>query len=134
MFIEIRTYRLKNGAVPAYLGAVAEGIAIQRRHLGALVGYYSSEIGPINQIVHIWAFASLDDREARRSRLNADPEWQAFLPRIRNLIETAETKIMRPAAFSPTPPLPEAAEAEAARPDTAQPAAAQPDAARPDTA
>lgn len=130
MFVEIRTYRLKNGAVPAYLAAVAEGIAIQRRHLGALIGYYSSEIGPINQIVHIWAFASLDDRETRRSRLNADPEWQAFLPRIRDLIETAETKIMKPAAFSPTPPLPEAAEAAHAEP----PAAAPPAAARPDTA
>lgn len=134
MFIEIRTYRLNNGAVPAYLAAVAEGIAIQRRHLGALVGYYSSEIGPINQIVHIWAFASLDDREARRARLNADPEWQAFLPRIRDLIETAETKIMRPAAFSPTPPLPEAAEAEAAHAESPRPAAARPDTARPDTA
>lgn len=103
MFIENRTYRLSNGAIPAYLAAVAEGIAIQRRHFGALVGYYSSEIGPINQIVHIWAFASLDDRKARRARLNADPDWQAFLPRIRDLIEIAETKIMRPAAFSPVP-------------------------------
>jgi hypothetical protein len=105
MFIEIRTYRLRNGAVPAYLAAVAEGVEIQKRHLGALVGYYASEIGPINEIVHIWAFASLDDREARRSRLGADPEWQAFLPRIRDLIEIAETKIMKPAAFSPVPDL-----------------------------
>lgn len=104
MFVEIRTYRLRNGTIPAYLAAVGEeGIAIQRRHLGTLVGYYASEIGPINQIVHIWAFASLDDREARRARLMADVAWQAFLPRIRDLIEIAETKIMKPAAFSPVP-------------------------------
>lgn len=105
MYIEIRTYRLRNGALPAYLAAVAEGIAIQKRHLGALVGYYSSEIGPINEIVHIWAFASLDDRDARRARLNADPDWIAFLPRIRDLIEVAENKIMKPAPFSPVPAL-----------------------------
>ncbi len=105
MFIEIRTYRLRNGGVPAYLAAVAEGISIQRRHLGTLVGYYASEIGPINEIVHIWAFASLDERDARRGRLNADPDWQAFLPRIRDLIEVAETKIMKPASFSPVPRL-----------------------------
>ena len=105
MYIEIRTYRLKNGGVPAYLAAVSEGIAIQRRHLGTLLGYYVSEIGPINQIVHIWAFASLDDRDARRARLNADPDWIAFLPRIRDLIEEAETKIMKPAPFSPLPAL-----------------------------
>ncbi|WP_027488602.1 NIPSNAP family protein [Allorhizobium undicola] len=100
MFYEIRTYRLKNGAIPGYLKAVGEeGIAIQKEHLGHLVGYYFSEIGPINEIVHIWAFASLDDREARRARLAADPRWQAFLPRIRDLIELAENKIMKPAPF-----------------------------------
>jgi hypothetical protein len=102
MFYEIRTYRLKNGAIPAYLKVVEEeGIAIQKKHLGELVGYFFSEIGPINEIVHIWGFLSLDDREARRGRLMADPEWQAFLPKIRDLIEVAENKIMKPAAFSP---------------------------------
>ena len=102
MYYEIRTYRLRNGTVPAYLAAVGEeGIAIQRRHLGTLVGYFHSEIGPINEIVHIWAFASLDERAERRERLMADPAWRAFLPRIADLIETAENKIMRAAAFWP---------------------------------
>ena len=102
MFYEIRTYRLKNGAIPEYLSLVGEeGIAIQKKHLGNLVGYFSSEIGAINEIVHIWGFATLDDRQARRARLAADPDWQAFLPKIRDLIVTADNKIMTPAAFSP---------------------------------
>ena len=54
-------------AIPAYLKVVEdEGIAIQKQHLGELVGYFFSEIGVINEIVHIWAFTSLDDREAQR--------------------------------------------------------------------
>ncbi|PRD55587.1 NIPSNAP family protein [Phyllobacterium myrsinacearum] len=102
MLYEIRTYRLKNGAIPEYLKVVGEiGITIQKKHLGNLIGYFSSEIGPINEIVHIWAFESLDDRQARRAQLAVDPEWQAFLPKIRDLIVTAENKIMSPAAFSP---------------------------------
>ncbi|MFD1725667.1 NIPSNAP family protein [Rhizobium viscosum] len=102
MFYEIRTYRLRNGAIPEYLKVVGEvGITIQKKHLGNLVGYFSSEIGPINEIVHIWGFETLDDRQARRSRLAADPQWQAFLPQIRDLIVTAESKIMTPASFSP---------------------------------
>lgn len=102
MLYEIRTYRLRNGAIPEYLKVVGEiGITIQKKHLGNLVGYFSSEIGPINEIVHIWGFESLDDRQARRARLGADPEWQAFLPKIRDLIVTADNKIMSPAAFSP---------------------------------
>lgn len=102
MFYEIRTYRLKNGGIPAYLAAVGDvGIAIQKRHLGNLIGYFYSEIGPVNEIVHIWAYPTLDDRQARRARLAKDPEWQAFLPKIRDLIVTAENKIMSPAEFSP---------------------------------
>ncbi|MGK9203163.1 NIPSNAP family protein [Sinorhizobium sp. M4_45] len=103
MFYEIRTYRLKNGAIPAYLQAVEEeGIAIQKKHLGELVAYFFSEIGPINEIVHIWAYASLDDREKRRAALMDDPDWRAFLPKIRDLIEVAENKIMKATRFSPT--------------------------------
>lgn len=103
MFYEVRTYRLRNGTVPAYLKVVEEdGIAIQKEHLGHLVGYFFSEIGPINEIMHIWAYTSLDDRERRRASLAADPRWRAFLPKIRDLIETAENKIMKPAAFSPS--------------------------------
>lgn len=102
MFYEIRTYQLKNGAIPDYLKVVEdEGIAIQARHLGSLVAYFHSEIGPLNEIVHIWAYASLDDRQARRARLMADPEWLAFLPKIRDLIVSGDNKIMKPARFSP---------------------------------
>src|ERR1044072_5949457 len=102
MFYEIRTYRLKNGTIPQCLKFVEEARSdLQKSHLGTLVGYFFSEIGTINEIVHIWAFTSLDDREARRQRLMADPRWQAFLPKIRDLIEVAENKIMKPASFSP---------------------------------
>ena len=102
MFYEIRTYRLKNGSIPEYLKVVGDiGIAIQKKHLGKLVGYFFSEIGPVNEIVNIWGFETLDDRQKRRAGLAADPEWQAFLPKIRDLIVTAENKIMSPAAFSP---------------------------------
>lgn len=102
MIYEMRTYRMKVGSVPAYLKLVEEeGIAVQRGHLGRLVGYFSSEIGSLNEIVHVWAYEDLADRAARRARLAADPRWQDFLPKIQALIETMENKILVPAAFSP---------------------------------
>ena len=104
MFYELRTYRLKTGCVPRYLKLVEEeGIAIQIAHLGGLAGYFATEIGPQNEIVHIWAYASLDDRERRRDALMRDDRWLAFIPKIQALIETMETKILRPAPFSPLP-------------------------------
>jgi hypothetical protein len=102
MYYEIRTYRLKTGTLPAYMKLVEEeGIALQKRYLGDLVGYFFSEIGPLNQIVHIWAYPSLDERERRRATLAGDPAWQAFAPKIQALMEEMENKIMKPAPFSP---------------------------------
>ena len=84
MYYEIRTYRLKVGTLPSYLALVGEeGLAIQRSHLGHLVGYFHSDIGPQNQIVHIWAFDSLDERERRRQATHpakVKPELVAHSP------------------------------------------------------
>ena len=102
MFYELRTYRLKIGAVPAYIQLVQEeGLAIQKRHLGQLVGYFSTDIGALNQIVHLWAFESLDDRDRRHAALLMDPLWKAFLPKLQILIEEMECKILKPMPFSP---------------------------------
>jgi len=102
MIYEHRTYRLKNGSIGEYLRLVGgEGIAIQRRHLGELVGYFTTEIGPLNEITHIWAYADLADRDRRRAALLTDPEWLAFLPKIQVLIEAGSNKILKPAQFSP---------------------------------
>jgi hypothetical protein len=102
MIYEMRTYRLKTGAVPTYLRLVEEeGISIQKDHLGGLVGYFFSEIGPLNEIVHVWAYADLGDRERRRAALADDPRWQSFQPKIQALIEIMDNKILRAATFSP---------------------------------
>ena len=102
MIYEMRTYGMKVGTVPVYLELVEEeGIQIQKEHLGDLVGYFSTEIGPLNEIVHVWAFADLVDRAARRARLAADPRWQRFMPKIQALIQSMENKILLPAPFSP---------------------------------
>ncbi len=73
----------------------------KKQYLGELVGYFYSEIGPLNQIVHIWAYPGLDERETRRAALAADPAWVAFAPKIQALLEEMESKIMKAAAFSP---------------------------------
>lgn len=102
MIYELRTYRLRAGATPEYVRLVAEeGIAIQQSHLGNLIGYFVSDIGPLNQIVHIWAFNDLNDRETRRAALIKDAAWLAFIPKIQALIEEMESKILKPTSFSP---------------------------------
>ena len=59
MIVEQRTYTLHPGKVPEYLRLYqAEGMAIQTRILGRMVGYFTTEIGPLNQIVHMWGYDS----------------------------------------------------------------------------
>ncbi|WP_042264472.1 NIPSNAP family protein [Paraburkholderia heleia] len=102
MIVEERIYRIRNGCMGRYLKLVQdEGLPLQQPVLGNLLGYFTTEIGPLSQVVHWWAYADLEDRRARRERLAADPRWQAFIPRLSELIEQAENRILVPTAFSP---------------------------------
>jgi hypothetical protein len=60
MIVEERIYSLHPGQAPEYLRLYeAEGLEIQRAILGRMVGYFSTEVGPLNQIVHMWAYRDL---------------------------------------------------------------------------
>jgi hypothetical protein len=102
MIIEQRTYRFKPGKIPTFMALYQErGLDIQTRILGNLLGYFVTELGPLNETVHLWGYDSLDDRTRRRAALMADPQWLAFLGEILPLLETQESKILLPTAFSP---------------------------------
>ncbi len=102
MIVEERIYTLEVGKVPEYLRLYeTEGLAIQRPILGNLVGYYFVEIGPQNQIVHLWGYDDMAERTKRRAILMADEAWLAYVAKIRPLIVHQENKILIPAPFSP---------------------------------
>ena len=53
-FVEMRTYELKTGTANTYAALyLEEGFAIQKSHLGEPVGYYLSEVGDLNQVIHM---------------------------------------------------------------------------------
>jgi hypothetical protein len=103
MIVEMRTYTLKPGQVAIYLKLYeAEGLATQTRILGRLLGNYASETGDVNQVIHMWAYDDLADRQRRRAALFSDPTWLAYIPKVVELIVTQESKILNPARFSPS--------------------------------
>jgi NIPSNAP len=102
MIIDHRTYTVAHGRMQEYLERYEQvGLPIQLRHLGRLLGYYVSEIGPLNQCVHLWAYESLADREQRRARMAADAEWQAFLQANAGILIQQKNKLLKPTQFSP---------------------------------
>ncbi|NEU30888.1 NIPSNAP family protein [bacterium LRH843] len=102
MFYEMRTYTIKIGKTQEYLKHFEEvGMPIISKY-AKLVGYFYTDIGELNQIIHIWEYASLDERKQKRAELYQDPEWIAnFLPIAGPMLEKQESKIMYGANFSP---------------------------------
>lgn len=104
MIVDIRTYTAFPGKLPAWLKLYeAEGFPIQKKHLGDPIGFFTSEVGVQNQVVHIWGYESLADREKRRGAMQADPAWQAYLKKSSEAGNLAhqENKVMKSASFSP---------------------------------
>jgi hypothetical protein len=102
MLIEMRTYNLFPGKVSEFLRIYeSEGMVTQRKILGHMVGYFHTELGPLNQIIHMWGYESLEDRSIRRKKLVANPIWSACMPKLTALLQSQETKILIGTSFSP---------------------------------
>lgn len=100
MLVEERTYTTHPGKWRDYLQLYeAEGLEPQKRILGRMVGYYTSEIGELNQIVHLWAYQDLNERAERRARLLADPAFSAYVKKMLPLLQKQESRILRPTSF-----------------------------------
>lgn len=100
MWVEQRVYRLLPGRAQEYLALYeAKGMKPQRRHLKHMLGYYISEFGALNEIVHLWGHHSLDERDKNRAAMRADPEFQAYWQEVRLMIVSQESRILRPAPF-----------------------------------
>ena len=104
MIVEMRTYSLALGATGRYFKAYGEkGLAIQKAILGHLVGYYAVEVGALNQVIHLWAYDSMEARAERRKALWSDPEWLAYVAEIGALVVRQENQILTPAPFFTVP-------------------------------
>jgi hypothetical protein len=102
MIFEHRTYTVHHGKMQDYLERYERhALPIQLRHLKRLLGFFVSEIGPLNQVVHIWVYDSLADREQRRAAMEADPAWHEFKRGNRGTFVSQEVKVMVGAPFNP---------------------------------
>lgn len=100
MIVEHRTYTLVAGRVGEYFELYEKaGLQLQLKHLGRMAGYYRAESGDVNQVIHLWAFDDAADREQRRARLSAEPEWPLYVKQVMPLILKQESRILRPAPF-----------------------------------
>jgi hypothetical protein len=105
MVYDMRTYTLRPGGLQQYMDAVRDiGLPVRQKYGIKLAGWYYSEIGELNQVVHIWAFRDFEHMEEGKKQFRSDPQWiNEYLPRTRGLVVRQETKLVFSPDFAPEP-------------------------------
>ena len=103
---ELRTYTL-------YVGKMSEAVKLYQElgfpamqkggHDKKLVGYFQSDVGTINQILHLWKFDDDADRRKSWQSLFANADFMNFAGKFRPLVMTQEVKLLLAAPWGPHP-------------------------------
>jgi NIPSNAP len=102
MIYEEREYTLKTGQVGPYLKFYEEqAMPVQGEIQGGLVGFFHTETGKLNKVVHIWAYDDFNERLRRRAEVWQHPDWPKFISNVRHMIVGQKNRILLPANFSP---------------------------------
>jgi hypothetical protein len=101
MVYEMRVYTLQPGKVVAFQELIEnEALPVISKY-SKLVGWWSTDVGPLNEVVHIWAYEDPNHRERARRTQGEDPQLQAFRPKAQAMVVSQYNKILVPANFSP---------------------------------
>jgi hypothetical protein len=105
MIYELRTYTLKQGSLPDVVKASSTvSREIRKDDYGKLEGYWLTEIGPLNQVMHLWSYESLNERARLRVELSKNPRWGAeYVPLIRPNLMRQDIRLLN-AVKGPTAP------------------------------
>ena len=104
MIVEMRTYTVKPLRTPDFLALYERAaLGLQQKYLGHLIGFFVSELGELNQVVHLWGYESLAERERRRAEMMQDPGWPLYISELRALdaISDQKSQILKSTSFSP---------------------------------
>jgi hypothetical protein len=100
MIYELRTYTLKPGSLPEVIrNSSTISRAIRKDDYGKLEGYWSTEIGPLNQVMHLWSYPDLNERLRLRAELAKNPRWASeYVPLIRPHLVRQDIRLLNAVA------------------------------------
>jgi hypothetical protein len=104
MIYELRTYTVISGQLGTVVKEAGEvGRPIRGDDYGKLEGYWQTEIGPLGQVMHLWSYASFDERQRLRLELAKNPRWvNEYLPLIQPRLVRQDIRLMQ--SFLPFKP------------------------------
>jgi hypothetical protein len=108
MIYEMRTYTFHQGKLPAYLDLARNvGRPVRRQDYGTNHGYWVAEFGSLNQVWHLWSYASLDERARMRDELAKNERWtREYVPNVRPLLVRQDIRFLNP-VYGINPPVKE---------------------------
>jgi hypothetical protein len=93
----MRTYLMKPGTMPQVEEAFGTALP-ERVKLSRLGGFWRTEVGTLNQIIHVWPYEDINARNRIRAEAVEKKVWP---PKIADFVLEMETKILYSAPFSP---------------------------------
>jgi hypothetical protein len=105
MIYELRTYTVRQGTLPDVVKAASTvSRDIRGDDFGKLEGYWFTDIGPLNRVMHLWSYADLNERARLRAELAKNPRWTGeYLPLIRPHLIRQDIRLMN-AVVGPVAP------------------------------
>ncbi len=104
MIVDLRIYTCKPARMAEFVAIYEKhALPLQNKYLGRCLGWYTTVEGSQNRVVHLWAYDSQADREARRKAMAADPAFAHYLKLVADadVLVSQENSIVTPTAFSP---------------------------------
>lgn len=94
--VDLRTYTIRLRKMAEFLDVFDRlAMPVQLKYLGRPLGMYTSAVGVLNQVVHLWGFDNMGDFEARHAARDKDPDWPAYLQASADLITAQENRLIR---------------------------------------
>ncbi len=92
---ELRTYDVRSGLGACFLRLMLGALPIRETY-SKNCGIWESLSGRHEQILHIWGYRHLDERNQVRAKLKADPAWQTYTDTILPMLQTLQSFILNP--------------------------------------
>ena len=101
MIIEMRTYNIKVGRLNDFINIYDKEIrAMHTKILGNQIGFFFSEFGELNQVVHLYGYKNFEDRKKRREKLIKRKEFLNYLQKVSPMIVSQKSQLMNGTKFS----------------------------------
>jgi hypothetical protein len=97
VIVEFRTYNIQPRTLPEFLKRFEDGLEHRKKH-SDLAAFWFTEVGPLNQVVHVWPYENAGERERIRAEATQDGTWP---PKTGEFIVDMKSEVLQPLPFSP---------------------------------